>query len=103
VNPQQARALLTAVTYVGRKDRARHLRGFFACLYFGGLRPAEALGLRKQDCHLPATGWGRFVLAKSKPQANQKWTDSGEAHGDRGLKHRAEDEGRPVPTSLPNW
>ncbi|MFI6888065.1 tyrosine-type recombinase/integrase [Streptosporangium canum] len=97
VNPVQARELLTAVTYVGRLNRGRHLRGFFACLYFAGLRPAEALGLRKQDCHLPATGWGRLVLAKSKPQANKKWTDSGEAHDDRGLKHRAEDEGRPVP------
>ncbi|GAT69019.1 integrase [Planomonospora sphaerica] len=97
VNPVQARELLTAVTYVGRLDRGRHLRGFFACLYFGGLRPAEALGLRKQDCHLPATGWGRLILAKSKPQTNKKWTDSGEAHDDRGLKHRADEEGRPVP------
>ncbi|MFF3437918.1 tyrosine-type recombinase/integrase [Streptosporangium sp. NPDC002721] len=97
VNPAQARELLTAVTYVSRLDRGRHLRGFFACLYFAGLRPAEALGLRKQDCYLPATGWGRFVLAKSKPQTNKKWTDSGEGHDDRGLKHRAEDEGRPVP------
>ncbi|WP_436758207.1 tyrosine-type recombinase/integrase [Streptosporangium sp. V21-05] len=97
VNPVQARELLTAVTYVSRLDRGRHLRGFFACLYFAGVRPAEALGLRKQDCHLPATGWGRLILAKSKPQTNKKWTDSGEAHDDRGLKHRAEDEGRPVP------
>ncbi|GGQ25271.1 hypothetical protein GCM10010140_64500 [Streptosporangium pseudovulgare] len=80
-----------------RLDRGRHLRGFFACLYFAGLRPAEALGLRVQDCHLPATGWGRLVLAKSKPQANKKWTDSGAAHDDRGLKHRADEEGRPVP------
>ncbi|MEU7451591.1 site-specific integrase [Streptosporangium roseum] len=97
VNPTQARELLTAVTYVGRLNRGRHLRGFFACLYFAGLRPAEALGLRQEDCHLPVTGWGRLILAKSKPQTNKKWTDSGEAHDDRGLKHRAEDEGRPVP------
>ncbi|MGI5493218.1 tyrosine-type recombinase/integrase [Microtetraspora malaysiensis] len=97
VNPVQARELLAAVTYAGRVTRGRHLRAFFACLYFAGLRPAEALGLRKQDCHLPASGWGRLVLAKSKPQANKRWTDSGEAHDDRGLKHRAVDEGRPVP------
>ncbi|MBB2908771.1 integrase [Streptosporangium becharense] len=97
VNPAQARKLLTAVTYVGRLDRGRHLRGFFACLYFAGLRPAEALGLRRQDCHLPERGWGRLILAKSKPQANKKWTDSGKAHDERGLKHRAKGEGRPVP------
>jgi integrase len=97
VNPVQARNLLTAVSYVGRTDRGRHLRGFFACLYFAALRPAEALGLRKQDCDLPAKGWGRLTVAKSKPQSNRKWTDTGKAHDDRGLKHRPEDEARPVP------
>ena len=34
----------------------------FACMYFAALRPGEAVGLRKQDCHLPATGWGRLTL-----------------------------------------
>ena len=29
VNQVQARELLTAVTYAGRLDRGRHLRGFF--------------------------------------------------------------------------
>jgi integrase len=44
VNPRQARELLTAVTYVGRFDRASglRLRAFFACLYYAALRPAEA-------------------------------------------------------------
>ncbi|ADG86814.1 tyrosine-type recombinase/integrase [Thermobispora bispora] len=97
VNPTQARELLTAVTYVGRPDRGRHLRAFFACLYFAGLRPAEALGLRLQDCHLPESGWGRLIISRSKPQANRRWTDTGEAHDDRGLKHRAQGEGRTVP------
>ncbi|GAA0970291.1 tyrosine-type recombinase/integrase [Acrocarpospora macrocephala] len=97
VNPRQARELLTAVTYVGRLDRGRHLRAFFASLYFAGLRPAEALDLRIQNCYLPDEGWGRLLLAKSKPQANRRWTNSGKAHDDRGLKHRADDEGRPVP------
>ena len=56
-NPAQARQLLAAVTYVGRVDgRGRRLRALYACLYYGGLRPAEALGLRRQDCELPETG-----------------------------------------------
>jgi len=97
VNPAQARELLTAVTYVGQLDRGRHLRAFFACLYFAGLRPAEALGLRLQDCHLPESGWGRLIISRSKPQANKRWTDTGKAHDDRGLKHRAQGEGRVVP------
>jgi len=97
VNPQQARELLTAVTYVGQTDRGRHLRGFFACLYFAGLRPAEALGLRAHDCHMPESGWGRVTLVRSHPQTNKRWTDSGKTHDDRGLKHRADTDTRSVP------
>ncbi|TKK84342.1 site-specific integrase [Herbidospora galbida] len=97
VNPGQARELLNAVTYVGLVKRGRHLKGFFACLYYAGLRPAEALALRMGDCRLPEYDWGLLLVAKSKPQSNKRWTDSGEGHDDRGLKHRAADEGRPVP------
>lgn len=97
VNPDQARELLTAVTYVGRPKRGRMLRAFFACMYFAGMRPAEVLALRRQDCDLPERGWGLLVLTGSRPQANKRWTDSGEAHDARGLKHRAAQDTRPVP------
>ncbi|MCW2877441.1 MAG: hypothetical protein JWQ95_1541 [Sphaerisporangium sp.] len=96
VNPAQARELLTAVTYCGR-TRGPMLAAMFACMYFGGLRPAEAVGLRKKDCHLPATGWGLLTLEKTMPQSNKRFTDSGETHDDRGLKHRDEKVTRPVP------
>lgn len=100
VNPKQARELLTAVTYVG--ERGKHTRGerlaaFFACLYFAALRPGEALGLREQDCHLPEEGWGSLTLVGSRPSAGKRYTDSGEVHDERGLKHRGEDEPRTVP------
>jgi integrase len=97
VNLHQARELLVAVTYLGQLDRGRHLRAFFACLYFAALRPAEALALRRQDSYLPATGWGLLRLTKSRPQTNRRWTNTGDAHDDRGLKHRAEVEIRNVP------
>ncbi|MDG4828259.1 tyrosine-type recombinase/integrase [Solwaraspora sp. WMMD1047] len=100
VNPRQAGELLTAVSYVGRRGRVRkgeRLVGFFACLYLAGLRPGEALGLREQDCHLPAKGWGRLTLVDNRPQSGKRWTDSGEAHDLRGLKHRADSEPRGVP------
>jgi integrase len=102
INPRQAREMLTAVSYVGKLDRGRHLRGFFACLYYAGVRPAEALGLREQDCHLPATGWGELTLAKSRPQTNKRWTDSGTTHEERGLKHRPGVDTRrvPIPSEL---
>lgn len=100
VNQRQALELLIALTYVGQRGKAKRgerLVAFFACLYFAALRPGEALGLREQDCDLPETGWGRLTLAKSRPQAGKRWTDSGQVHDDRGLKHRAEDEPRGVP------
>ena len=96
VNPRQARELLTAVTYVGR-SRGPRLRAMFACMYFAGLRPAEAAGLRVQDCELPATGWGLITVRKTRPQANKRYTDSRLAHDERGLKHRGENVDRPVP------
>jgi integrase len=97
VNPQQARELLTAMTYVGRLWRGRHLRAFFACIYFAALRPAEVKALRKDGCCLPGSGWGKLTLSRSRPQSNKRWTDSGEAFDDRGLKHRAESDTRSVP------
>jgi integrase len=100
VNQRQALELLIALTYVGERGKAKRgerLVAFFACLYFAALRPGEALGLREQDCDLPETGWGRLTLAKSRPQAGKRWTDSGKVHDERGLKHRAEDEPRGVP------
>jgi integrase len=99
-SPRQVRELLTAVTYVGQRGttkRGDRLVAFYACLYFAALRPGEALGLRDRDCHLPKTGWGRLTLEKNRPQSGKRWTDSGQAHDERGLKHRAEDEPRSVP------
>ncbi len=97
VNPRQAQELLTAVTYASQLDRGRHLKAFFACLYFAALRPGEAKALRQQDCFLPEEGWGRLTLSDSIPETNSRWTDSGDTHDNRGLKHRAAEDTRPVP------
>lgn len=54
-NPRQAGELLIALSYVGGLDRerGRRLVAMFACMYFGALRPAEAVNLHKADCKLP--------------------------------------------------
>lgn len=65
------------------------------------MRPGEALGLRRSDCTLPASGWGRIELAETRPSAGKAWTDSGEAHDRRGLKQRAQGEVRIVPIPPP--
>ncbi|MEU4108572.1 tyrosine-type recombinase/integrase [Streptomyces sp. NPDC027717] len=99
VNPQQARELLAAVSYVGGYKRARGRRqvAFFATIYYGGLRPAEAVGLRRANCTLPDEGWGLLRLRKTRPTAGTRWTGTGEVHDHRGLKNRAVEETRTVP------
>ncbi|WP_234045806.1 tyrosine-type recombinase/integrase [Streptomyces adelaidensis] len=99
VNAVQGRQLLTAVSYVGSWDRnrGRRLAAFYAVLYYAGLRPAEAVGLRLSDCHLPDAGWGTLTLRETRPVSGKQWTDSGERHDRRGLKAREADTDRPVP------
>ncbi|WP_405888634.1 tyrosine-type recombinase/integrase [Streptomyces sp. NBC_01136] len=99
VNALQARQLLAAVSYVGSWDRCRGRRlvAFYAVLYYAGLRPAEAVGLRRSDCHLPDAGWGTLTLRETRPVSGKQWTDSGERHDCRGLKTREAMSDRPVP------
>ncbi|WP_405587937.1 tyrosine-type recombinase/integrase [Streptomyces sp. NBC_01190] len=99
VNPQQARDLLAALSYVGgfKRARGRRLVGLFAGMYYAGLRPEEAVAVTLADCTLPVSGWGRLVLHRTRPQAGKRWTDSGEMHDDRGLKSRPPGEVRIVP------
>ncbi|MFI6796184.1 tyrosine-type recombinase/integrase [Streptosporangium canum] len=96
VNPIQVRALLDAVKQVGW-TRGPRMVAMFACMYYAALRPEEASGLRRQNCDLPTEGWGLLTLEKARPQANKRWTNSGETHDERGLKHRAEDDTRDIP------
>ncbi|RBQ16938.1 site-specific integrase [Spongiactinospora rosea] len=96
VNPEQARALLAAIPAVGR-TRGGRLHAMFACMYYAALRPEEAAALRRQNCDLPEEGWGLLTVEKAQPQANKRWTNSGETHDSRGLKHRAKDDTREIP------
>jgi integrase len=98
-NPAQVRRLLTAVTYVGQRnrDRGAHLAAFFAVGYYAAARPAEGLALREQNCTLPTKGWGELALGESRPAAGKRWTDSGQVHDRRGLKHRGVKDVRIVP------
>jgi hypothetical protein len=97
VNPAQARALLEAVW---EQDPA--LAAFFACLYYAGLRPAEARNLRLDDCTLPDTGWGRLLLTSSHQTSGSAWTDeatSGEDRGSSTVDVRTSASSQPTP----NW
>lgn len=92
VNPEQARDLLREV-----RDVDPALEGFFAFLYFAGLRPAEARHVRIDDCELPTTGWGTVVLTGSQQYSGAAWTDTGEPDERRQLKHRSLSDIRRIP------
>nr|WP_308288258.1 site-specific integrase [Streptomyces corallincola] len=94
-NPAQAARLLTAVR--DQSKRGRRLAAFFGCMYYAAARPAEVIGLRVSDCDLPRRGWGVLRLHHTRPRSGTAWTDSGEAHEKRGLKHRPRKEVRTVP------
>ncbi|MEV0641984.1 site-specific integrase [Streptomyces sp. NPDC050619] len=99
MNATQGREFLTAVSYVGsvHRNRGRRLVAFFGCILYAAMRPAEVVGLRLADCHLPETGWGVLTLRETRPVSGKKWTDSGERHDTRGLKMRDPEADRPVP------
>jgi integrase len=109
VNPAQARALLEAVR--AQQPSGPKLVAFFGALYYSGLRPEEAVGLRRQDVELPdliwdedaqqwrepGDSWGELHLRTARPDVGGRWTDDGSGRDRRGLKHRAEGESRRVP------
>ncbi|WP_170317202.1 tyrosine-type recombinase/integrase [Acrocarpospora corrugata] len=107
VNPEQARRLLGAVE--AQKPSGPLLMPFFATLYFAGLyfaglyfaglRPEEAVNLKEGDLTLPDTddAWGELYLTQAAPDAGKEWTGTGEQRDLRGLKHRPQGHGRPVP------
>lgn len=94
VSWRQAEDLLTAVSYQGRIGP--RLVAFFACIYFAGLRPSEAVELRENvNLDLPdGDGWGTLGSA---PVTGAGWSASGRRRDPRQLKHRAREEVRPVP------
>ncbi|MFE9648181.1 tyrosine-type recombinase/integrase [Streptomyces sp. NPDC006365] len=94
-SPRQAAALLDAVRT--QSPRGRHLVAFFGCMYFAAARPAEVIGLRKQDCDLPRRGWGTLRLRETRPRSGAAWTDTSTPHDKRGLKHRPRKAVRVVP------
>ncbi|WP_336205440.1 hypothetical protein [Nonomuraea sp. LPB2021202275-12-8] len=73
------------------------LFAFFYVMLLGGLRPSEVLALTIDGCELPAHGWGRLTLTGAAPDVGSLWTDSGERHEQKGLKHRATSAVRIVP------
>ncbi|GGX35315.1 tyrosine-type recombinase/integrase [Streptomyces chryseus] len=99
--PDLARSFLQAVRETG--PRGDHLEGFFGCLYYAAMRPAEIASLKGSGCTLPpdtaeaAEEWGELLLGESRPEVGGGWTDDGASYETRGLKRRARGATRSIP------
>ena len=95
--PRPGPRFLAAVEADG--ERGRHLKAFFACMYYAALRPEEATELRRSSITLPAEPgrWGEMRLTEARPRSGSSWTNTGEIRERAPLKHRAEGEARRVP------
>jgi integrase len=96
VNPAQARELISAVGLLRRTGP--RVAAFFACIYYAGLRPEEAVDVRKQNLELPDSGWGWITLERVAPDTGKAWSDTGRQRDNRQLKHRPVGETRRVPS-----
>jgi hypothetical protein len=63
-------------------------------MYYGMLRPSEAVSLLLDECRLPAEGWGRLEFREVLSAAGREWTDDGEVHEKR-AEGWAEERGAP--------
>lgn len=71
-------------------------------MYYAAMRPAEAIHLRNEQCHLPETGWGMLNLSGGVVAAARgvdgRRTDDGAVREVHSLKRRAATATRPVPS-----
>jgi integrase len=78
-NPAQMEKLIAAVGTVGKTQGPR-LRALYGCMYYGMLRPSEAVSLLATECTLPEQGWGLLEFSEISSAAGRDWTDTGEVH-----------------------
>ena len=71
--------LIAVIGTVGKTQGPR-LRAVFGCMYYGMLRPSEAVSLLLTECTLPEEGWGLLEFSEISSPAGRDWTDTGEVH-----------------------
>jgi integrase len=95
-NPTQMSVLLEAIRATGRTQGPR-LVALYGCMYYGMLRPSEAVSLMLDECKLPDEGWGLLEFGEIRSAAGREWTDDGEFHETRKPKGGPRNAVRRVP------
>ena len=90
------RLLIDAIGSTGKSQGAR-LVALYRCMYYGMLRPSEAVSLLASECELPAEGWGSLEFREVHSAAGREWTDDGEVHEARKPKGGPKNAVRRVP------
>ena len=70
---------------------------FVSCIWLGGLRPSEVLGLKKSDLVFHPNGDSEIRVTRAAVQVGKAWTQNGESQSVRQLKWRAMGHVRRVP------
>jgi integrase len=97
-NMDQARRFLDAAAEI--EPNGKRLKAFFGCMIYAAMRPEETADLRdtnRADWPQDDNEWGEFLLTNSQPRSGSSWTDDGTVRQRAPLKHRAQDDTRPVP------
>lgn len=63
------------------------------------MRPAELVGRKQENCHLPVEGWGLLLLSVARLSAGKAWADNGKTH-DKRVSYSAT-KGTSVPAKPP--
>jgi integrase len=95
-SPAQMRQLLDAIRSTGKSQGSR-LVALYGCMYYGMLRPSEAVSLRLDECELPSAGWGLLEFREVRSAAGREWTDDGQVHEVRKPKGGPKNSVRRVP------
>jgi hypothetical protein len=79
-------ACITPVFLASAESLGSGLVALYGCMYYGMLRPSEAVSLMLDECKLPEQGWGLLEFSEVRSAAGREWTDDGEVHDVRGPK-----------------
>lgn len=92
---EECREIVKSLTDKNRRNLRMAL--FISFLWLGGLRPSEALALRKRDLIADGEGGYELILSRASVPCGKAYSNSGKSKDDKGLKWRPEGETRVVP------
>lgn len=97
---EECQAIIKNLGETNHRDRRMAL--FLSILWMAGLRPSEALALRKSDLVKDGHGGHELILSRASVPCGTAYSNSGAAKDEKGLKWRAAGETRivPVPKDL---